>query len=57
MKEHEIRELVNELTKAARTYAHTQQLRAHMSRIVNEALNNAESKRVHQTVSRSLLSG
>lgn len=47
MKDHEIRELVNRLTEAARTYGQTQQLRAHMSRIVNEALKDAESKRIH----------
>lgn len=38
MKDHEIRELVNKLTEIARTYAHTHQLRAHISREVNRAL-------------------
>ncbi|AOZ65430.1 hypothetical protein [Klebsiella phage vB_KpnS-VAC51] len=42
MKDHEIAQLVNKLTEAAKTYAHTQQLRAHMSRIVKEALKNAK---------------
>lgn len=43
LKDHEIRELVDKLTEAARTYAHTQQLRAHMSKIIKEALKNAKS--------------
>ena len=43
MKDHEIAQLVNKLTEAAKTYAHTQQLRAHMSRIVNEALRHEKN--------------
>lgn len=43
LKDHEIAQLVNELTKIAKEYAHTQQLRAHISRAVKEALNNAAS--------------
>lgn len=45
MKDHEIAQLVNKLTEAAKTYAHTQQLRAHMSRIVNEALRHEKDNR------------
>ena len=40
MKDHEKRELVNRLTKIAREYAHTQQLR---DRIAREILSSIES--------------
>lgn len=47
LKDHEIRELVNKLTEAARTHGQTQQLRAHMSRIIKEALKDAKCKELH----------
>ena len=34
MKDHEIRELVNELTRVAKTFSHTQQLRSRISGVV-----------------------
>jgi len=34
MKDHELRELVNAVTVAARTYGHTQQLRDHISHLI-----------------------
>ena len=40
MKDHEIRELVNELTKIAKTYAHTQQLRSRISGVVCKHIKN-----------------
>lgn len=43
MKDHEIRELVNELTQAAKEYAHTQQLRAVISRIIHDTLAKNEN--------------
>lgn len=35
MKDHERRLLVNELTKVAKSYGHTQQLRSQMLKVVN----------------------
>lgn len=44
LKDHEIAQLVNDLTKIARDYAHTQQLRERISMRVNAALRGRQAK-------------
>ncbi len=42
MKDHELRELINAVTEAARTYADTQQLREQIAHLIIPAFNKLE---------------
>jgi hypothetical protein len=43
MKDHELRELINDVTAVAKIYAHTQQLRTQISQLITPAIQNLNS--------------
>lgn len=44
MKDHELRELINDVTAVAKIYAHTQQLREQIGHLVTPVFKNLESE-------------
>jgi hypothetical protein len=44
MKDHELRELINDVTAVAKIYAHTQQLREQISQLITPVFKNLESE-------------
>jgi hypothetical protein len=47
MKDHELRELINDATAVARLYAHTQQLREQISHVITPAIRTLEAKHAY----------